>query len=353
MANPDQVPDPPPSIDAAELRRRLLASTPPPMAPGATGPIDVEGLVEHPGSPSSSNRADLLARLKMPGAGEPHSLPPTPAAADSLGTGSHPEIPVLPTPQAAINRRPPIVGIRSSGMDLSAVPTAGVHPYYGVPSAMPAHTPVAYPIPPARAPGMEDPTQSEVARLRNENKELRQLLDEMKHLLQEASDTEQQFANRQQELQEELAEKQRQLDELSAQMQAIEEQIASGELGPTQPQAAPKTRTELEEWSDELEKESVRLAQERRKLDEERQQLREDEEALEHQMREMEVSMARERALMARQETELKRLAAEIQHELEMMQRGDVSLREQMAKFQRRANDVMQGRIGGPPGGNK
>jgi hypothetical protein len=75
--------------------------------------------------------------------------------------------------------------------------------------------------------------------------------------------------------------------------------------------------------------------------------LRDDEEASEKQMREMEVSMARERALMARQETELKRLSAEIQHELEIMQRGDAALREQMQKFQRRATEVMNGRPGG------
>ena len=64
-------------------------------------------------------------------------------------------------------------------------------------------------------------------------------------------------------------------------------------------------------------------------------------------MREMEVSMAREPALLARQETELRRLNTEIQHELELMQRGDAVLREQMAKFQRRAQDVMV-----KPGGN-
>ena len=79
-------------------------------------------------------------------------------------------------------------------------------------------------------------------------------------------------------------------------------------------------------------------------------QLREDEESLEQQMREMEVGMARERALIARQETELKRPSTEIQHELELMQRGDGQLREQMAKFQRRAQDVMQSR---PPTGRR
>ena len=84
-----------------------------------------------------------------------------------------------------------------------------------------------------------------------------------------------------------------------------------------------------------------RLTQERKRLDEERKQLREDEEGLENQMREMEIGMARERAILARQETELKRLMAEIQHELDLLQRGDAGLREQMSKFQRRAQDVM------------
>jgi hypothetical protein len=61
-------------------------------------------------------------------------------------------------------------------------------------------------------------------------------------------------------------------------------------------------------------------------------------------MREMEVSMARERAMLARQETELKRLSAEIQHELDILQLGDAGLREQMARFQRRAQEVMSKR---------
>ena len=83
-------------------------------------------------------------------------------------------------------------------------------------------------------------------------------------------------------------------------------------------------------------------------LEHDRKQLREDEEAMEKQLRDMEVGMARERPGMARQETELKRLSAEIQQELELLQRGDGQLREQMQKFQRRASDVMQGKFGGP-----
>jgi hypothetical protein len=76
-------------------------------------------------------------------------------------------------------------------------------------------------------------------------------------------------------------------------------------------------------------------------MDQDRKQLREDEAALEKQMREMEVGMARERAMLARQEQELKRLNAEIQHELEIMQRGDGTLRDRMAQFQRRHAEVV------------
>jgi chromosome segregation ATPase len=187
----------------------------------------------------------------------------------------------------------------------------------------------------------DDNPIAEVSRLKSENKELRKLLEEMKHLLQEASDSEQQ---KDKEHTEALAAKDAQIEELSVHLGAIEEQIAKGEL--VAPPPVPKTRTELEEWADELEKENAQLQQARKKLEEERRQLHEDEEALETQMREMEVAMARERALIARQETELRRLSAEIQHELEIMQRGDASLREQMAKFQRRAQEVMNK----PPG---
>jgi chromosome segregation ATPase len=187
--------------------------------------------------------------------------------------------------------------------------------------------------------GIDDHAQSEIRRVRLENKELRKLLQEMKQLLQEASDSEQQWVTKQKTFDEIVAAKDKQIEELSAQLGTIEEQIAKGELAPPPP--VPKTRTELEEWSDELEKENAKLQQDKKKLEEERKQLREDEESLETQMREMEVSMARERALLARQETELRRLNTEIQHELELMQRGDASLREQMAKFQRRAQDVM------------
>lgn len=187
--------------------------------------------------------------------------------------------------------------------------------------------------------------------MRSENKELRTLLGEMKHLLQEASDTEQQLVAKEKEFEVALAAKDGQIEELNAQLGAIEEQIAKGELAPPPP--VPKTRTELEEWGDELEKENAKLQQDRKRLDDDRRQLREDEEALETQMREMEVAMARERALIARQETELRRLSAEIQHELELVQRGDSSLRDQMVKFQRRAQEVITKPAGGGNNGRR
>ena len=233
----------------------------------------------------------------------------------------------MPAPTPAAAYRPEMGGSRlMTGMPVSAMPA---------------------PTAPSTS---ANPTPEDYKRVRHENRELRKLLEEMKTLLQEASENEQRASQREGELAAQVQGKQRQLDELTSQMQAIEDQVASGALAPAP--AVPKTRSELDEWADDLERENSKLTQERRKLDEERQQLRDDEESLETQMRQMEVSMARDRALMGRQETELKRLSAEIQHELELMQRGDASLRDQLSKFQRRAADVLQ-KPGGPPSGGR
>jgi hypothetical protein len=312
-----------PAVSAAELRRRLLASTPPPAA-GATSAASVDGTesttatVEAPAvssTPAAQPSTDLLSRLRMPGKSGPIQMP-TPRP-------STPSIPAIPDPTPT---RPPSMRRAPSN-------TAYGNSYGSLNGMMESED------------EPDEHAQSEVRRVRLENKELRKLLQEMKQLLQEASEGEQQWSAKQKTFDESLAAKDKQIEELSVQLGAIEEQIAKGELAPPPP--APKSRTELEEWSDELEKENAKLQQDKKKLEEERRQLREDEESLESQMREMEVSMARERALLARQETELRRLNTEIQHELELMQRGDAALREQMAKFQRRAQDVMV-----KPGGN-
>jgi hypothetical protein len=312
MNNPTLPTDP--AVTAAELRRRLLASTPPPIGSMPTGTGDAGEAALIAGSDAAAAvtttpSTDLLARLRMPGKSGPIPVPtPRPAA---------PAIPAIPDPTPS---RPPSARRAPSS-------TAYNNNYGSLNGLVDSDD------------GADEHAQSEIRRVRLENKELRKLLHEMKQLLQEASEGEQQWTAKQKTFDETLAAKDKQIEELSAQLGAIEEQIAKGELAPPPP--APKTRTELEEWSDELEKENAKLQQDKKKLDEERRQLREDEESLESQMREMEVSMARERALLARQETELRRLNTEIQHELELMQRGDAVLREQMAKFQRRAQEVL------------
>jgi hypothetical protein len=244
---------------------------------------------------------EALARLRMPGHNAPVSVP-QPGQPDP---GAH-------QARFPVNRRTPVTGGYGYGGSGAFAAVGG------------------------RIPAASNDPQRMVA----EN-------GEMKQLLQDASNTEQQNAAKLQELETVLTAKNHQIEELTNQLSQIEEQISSGSLAPTQPQ---KTRTELEEWSDELEKEAARVTQERKKLEAERKQLHEDEESLEKQMRTMEVSMAKERALIARQETELRRLHAEIQHELEIINRGDAGLREQMQKFQRRAQDVMA--KPGPGGGS-
>lgn len=320
MANPNLPPEPPlpPSLSAAELRRRLLASTPPPLAATSAVPDPAEQGMDDLGAPAWATGAspELLNRLRMPG-----TSGPAPAARSVVPVAAEPE---PPGSRPGVNRRTPVGGMRYDAAN--AMANAFAESQTEEPE-------------PAKVDRSDVKRSPEYQRLKGENKELRKLLDEMKQLLQDASDNEQRFSSREADVQANLAAKDAQIQELNAQLGSIEEQIARGELAPPPP--TPKTRNELEEWADELEKESAKLNQERKRIDEDRRQLREDEQGLEAQMREMEVSMARERALLARQETELKRLSAEIQHELELMQRGDAGLREQMAKFQRRAQEAV------------
>ncbi len=324
MADPNTPAEP--SLSAADLRRRLLASTPPPVAASAASPdfnlTDLPGSTTSSGAWASNSGADLLARLRMPG-GKSGSIP-VPQARQAA----------MPPAPAPVSRRTPIPGRGLAPDPASAI--AGALSHLAGLAESPSGSGVT-----TRSGGvpLDDSPLAEIQRLRGENKELRHLLDEMKQLLQEASGAEQDFTVKEKEYAAALAEKDAQVEELSLQLAEIEEKIARGELAPPPPVA--KSRNELEEWGDELEKENAKLTQERRRLDEERRQLRDDEEGLETQMREMEVGMARERAILARQETELKRLSAEIQHELDLLQRGDATLREQMSKFQRRAQDVM------------
>jgi hypothetical protein len=335
MSTPNPLPEQVPSITAAELRRRLLASTPPPIAATASTPeADAVGQgapMEPPPTWAPGSAQELLARLRMPGKSGPVPVPTTRQV-----PGSSVPVATDPSPaRAAVNRRTPLPGGRSDSSSAIAGALNQLAGLGGGDSNGRYH---------------DDSPHSEIQRLRSENKELRSLLEEMKHLLQEASDTEQQLSIKEKEFAAALSEKDSQIEDLSTHLGSIEEQIAKGELAPPPP--IPKTRSELEEWADELEQENAKLQQERKRMDQDRQQLREDEETLETQMREMEVAMARERALIARQETELRRLSAEIQHELELMQRGDAALREHMSKFQRRAQEVMTKPSGGGSNGS-
>ena len=346
MAQPDPTTDPPPSISAAELRRRLLSSTPPPAS--ASGAFDLDALMADTRSPDRgpAQRTSGIIRLTMPGTHGPvaaSSLPPVVLPVENGGPqpppGYRPRLPGGYDPSSGGST----IG-SNAGLMPAPTPATAYRPETGGSRMMPG-------LPPQTAASTSaNPTPEDYKRVRHENRELRKLLEEMKTLLQEASENEQRASQREGELSGQMQAKQRQLDELTQQMQAIEDQVASGALAPAP--AVPKTRSELDEWADDLERENSKLTQERRKIDEERQQLRDDEESLETQMRQMEVSMARDRALMGRQETELKRLSAEIQHELELMQRGDASLRDQLSKFQRRAADVLQ-KPGAPPAGGR
>ena len=320
MANPNS-PEPNASYSAAELRRRLLASTPPPPDLEVAIPVSASSAL----SGSWGSTQDLLSRLRMPGGKGGSAVIGMPAARTSVSSPAMPEpdpgVPIRPS----VSRRTP--------------PPSGRHHAIEPGSAIAGALNTLSSLGDSNRMAADDSPMAEIQRLRSENRELRHLIDEMKPLLSEASEIEQQFGSKASEFEAAIQERDAQIEELSTHLGAIEDQIAKGELAAPLP--TPKNRNELEEWSDELEKDSAKLNQERKRLDDERRQLQEDEEGLEKQMRDMEVSMARERAMLARQETELKRLSAEIQHELDILQRGDAGLREQMVKFQRRAQEVM------------
>lgn len=327
---PNHQPPATPSSPLAELRRLLLncppdSSSSPDLHGSASPlhtPLPVSSAPEDPpltpNSPSppdngSLSHDSLTRRLKMPtipvtAPGSVLGVPPTDAALD--------------TP---ISHQPPLR--RGMATPPSAIPY-GPTPYR---TPYPATSPTEY------APGPTGSWEDELTRVRRENKELRKLLEEIKGILQEASDNEQKLLAKQQEYERQLAEKDAVIQELTQHLTEIEEQIAKGELVPKP--TTPKTRNELEEWADELERESVRLTQEWKKLQEEQRQLREDEKVLEEQMRKMEVEMARERAELARQRRELERLHEEIRAQMELVQRGDASLLQQLANFRRRAQE--------------
>lgn len=288
-----------PRLSTAELRRRLLAPSSPPAEADAA---------EAPAAPTSPARSPLASRLVVP-----PTFAEVPIAEDEPTYPIHDPANGEPAPVAAT----PLSFNRSTPTDLRR------------PAGRSSHS-MARPtvVPSSGGDPLVDQLRRDVETYRKDAESLHQLMEEMRQLLQEASEQEQRMQN-------ELADRDQKLEEANKKIQEQEAALNN----------KPKTKTELEEWADDLERESMQIAQEKRSLEDDRNQLREDEIALEKQMREMEVGMARERALLARQEQELKRLNAEIQHELEIMQRGDGALRERLAMFQRRHAEVISGDI--------
>jgi DNA repair exonuclease SbcCD ATPase subunit len=286
----------PPRLTTADLRRRLHASV-------ANGPVGAEP------APQAVARPSSLPRLTTPPSATyvSESEEGLPGLDDLLSPPPAEASPIIPARPAAPEYARP----------------AGRSSHY---LRRPTLPPMAEPV----APRYSDAEQFRIDadQLRREKQHLEQLMEEMRQLLQEASEQEQR-------VQAELKEREGRLATAGTRIAELETIINT----------KPKTKSELEEWADELERDSFKIAQERRVMEDERKQLREDEAVLEKQMREMEVQMARERAILARQEQELRRLNSEIQHELEMMQRGDGSLRERMQIFQRRHAEV----VGGAP----
>lgn len=192
--------------------------------------------------------------------------------------------------------------------------------------------------PPRGLPPLSRGRNSEVQRLETENAELRQLVNEYREVLEANDPTiwEQKVAAAEQA----VAEKDTQLQDMQKRVEEWDAKFKTHRFVPQD--------DELAHEADELDKERAKIAQDRKQLEGDRQQLKEDEDGMMKQMREMEVGMAKDRAELARQRTEIQRLHGEIKHELEQMQRGDASVKERLAQFQRRYQEALS-RPGGMP----
>jgi DNA repair exonuclease SbcCD ATPase subunit len=166
-----------------------------------------------------------------------------------------------------------------------------------------------------------------IGRLQERDETVR-LLSEQVQQLELHLQYDQAGGNEQQYLQA-IQERDQAIEELTARAGELEAQLAS--IPPP-----PPNDEELARMADELERERNQIAQLRKELEQERRQHADDVTDFERQMREMEVQLSRERAEMARQRTELNRLQAEVRSEMEAIQRGDGVLRERLAHLQQR-----------------
>lgn len=306
-------------MSTADLRKRLLTSS----APASVLPELITPSLD------ALLRSATATRSVMPSA---QSIPEVPMTVDVLSPFEL--LPTLDQPAALSNHGAPPSQITPTDLVGPAERSSNLYPRPVLPQNV--QEPMAARLAAAN-PTYDAPTEQfrhEGDQLRRENQQLENVIEEMRQLLHEASEQEQR-------VQAELVERDARLVTLQERVEELEAII----------NIKPKTKTELEEWADDLERESFQITQERRTMEQDRKQLREDEESLEKQMRDMEVQMARDRAILARQEQELKRLNAEIQHELELMQRGDGNLRDRMVAFQRRHAEVVGIPNNGVPSG--
>ncbi len=306
-------------ISTADLRRRLLMSS----APVATLPElstpSLTGLL----------RPTSVARLVMPLA---QNIPEVPMPEDLLSQFDTPTDHVQPDPVGS--QGAPASGLTPPDLARPIGRSSLFHPRSVLPHRPQDQMTTRHAEPNPTYDITTEQFRHEADQLRRENQQLQSVIEEMRQLLQDASEQEQRV--------------QAELGDRDARLVTVQDRVTELEALLN---TKPKTKTELEEWADDLERESFQIAQERRTMEQDRKQLREDEESLERQMRDMEVQMARDRAILARQEQELKRLNAEIQHELEVMQRGDGTLRDRMVMFQRRHAEVVSAPSNGPPFG--
>jgi hypothetical protein len=171
---------------------------------------------------------------------------------------------------------------------------------------------------------------AEWEKLRSENAELRAMVAELRQYLEENDPTA--WEQKVKDADAAVAARDEMLAAQRAQTDEWSERLKTHRFVPND--------HDLAEMSDELEKERCQLAQDRKTLDAERQQLREDEESLMKQMRDMEMSMAKDRADLARQRIDNQRLQSEIRHELDLLARGDASVKDRLATFQRRSQEA-------------
>jgi hypothetical protein len=179
-------------------------------------------------------------------------------------------------------------------------------------------------------PALTTNAQVELDKLRAENAELKKMLAEVQQFYAEHDPSH--LEQQQQEVESALSAKDAEIAALKVQVEEWHSKMQTHRLVPSE--------DEMAKMSDELEKERCQLAQERKQIETGRTELGDDEETLMKQMREMEVGLAKDRAELARQRTELQRLHVEIKHELEQLDRGDASMKERLAQFQRRHTEV-------------